>query len=137
MIRLVLVTHLLHVLICTGAILFDRARLSKSPDRYGAQRMWHPATLWLVGCGLFLPPILGWYAHLTITRRGSFVRRHGIALLLTAAAAVALEVSATAVFAIFGWQMPGEPLTARARSRGGRRNSVMGALLRHFALPFD
>ncbi len=109
MIRLVLVTHLLHVLICTGAIVVDRRRLSKSADPYGASRMWRPATLWLVGCGLFLPPIIGWYAHLTITRRGSFFRRHFIALLLTAAAAVALELSAMAVFAVFGWQMPGEP----------------------------
>ena len=109
MLRLVLVSHLLHVLICTGAIVLDRRRLARSADTYGASRMWRPATLWLVGCGLFLPPIIGWYAHLTITRRGSFWRRHGLALLLTIAAAIALELSAMAVFAIFGWEMPSEP----------------------------
>ena len=109
MLRLVLVTHLLHVLICTGAIVADRRRLGRSADPYGASRMWRPATLWLVGCGLFLPPIIGWYAHLTITRRGSFLRRHGLALLLTIVAAIALEGSAMLVFAVFGWEMPSEP----------------------------
>jgi FtsH-binding integral membrane protein len=91
--REVLLVHVLHVAIFMGAIVWDRRRLRRV-DPYGAARMWRPATLWLVGCGLFLPPIIGWYAHLTITRRGGFWRRHGIALLWTLGLTAVFEVSA-------------------------------------------
>lgn len=100
--RILLLGHVLHVALCTGAIVWDRRRL----DAYGKSRMWHGSTLWLVGSGLFLPPIAGLYAHVSITRRGSFWRRHGLALLAVIVAAVALELGAEGVFSLLGWSLP-------------------------------
>ena len=100
--RVLFASHVLHVLLCTGFIVWDRRRL----DGYGKSRMWHDSTLWLVGCGLFLPPIVGIYAHITSTRRGAFWRRHGLALLATVAAAVTLELCAQGLFAALGWSLP-------------------------------
>jgi hypothetical protein len=108
--RSLFLAHVLHVGLCTGAIVVDRRRL----DAYGRARMWHRSTLWLVGCGLFVPPLLGWYAHLTITRRGSFVKRHGVALLATFALLVALELLTQLAFFVLEWPFPitGLPLNA-------------------------
>jgi hypothetical protein len=100
--RSLFLAHVLHVGLCTGAIVVDRRRL----DAYGRARMWRASTLWLVGCGLFLPPLLGWYAHLTITRRGSFIKRHGIALLTTFLLVVLLEIMTRIAFSILDWPLP-------------------------------
>ena len=106
--RSIALAHVLHVLICTGFIVWDRRRLARR-DPYGAARMWRPATLWLVGCGFFLPPITGVYAHVVITRRGAWWRRHGLASLITLGAVILLEGSFLGLASALGWGAPGDP----------------------------
>lgn len=111
--RSLFLAHVIHVVLCMGAILVDRRRL----DAFGRARMWHRSTLWLVGSGLFLPPLLGWYAHFTITRRGSVLRRHGFALLSSALLVVALELCTQVAFYLLDWSIPIGGLSRKRTTR--------------------